>query len=56
MEATSIGIIGGADGPTAIFTAGSLGQMTLSSILVLTAGALIMVGLVGLFFLWRRKK
>ena len=45
-HAASIGIIGGADGPTAIFVAGKTGMMLYAGIaLVLTALVLILLGI-----------
>ena len=47
LKALSVGIIGGADGPTAIFVTGSLWP--------LVAGAAVIIG-IGLMVLIKRKK
>ena len=49
MSALSLGIIGGADGPTVIFVTGSVWGLLLPLL------ALLVLGL-GLFLLWRKKR
>ena len=54
MSALSLGIIGGADGPTAVFVSGPAGGLPLAGLLLLAA-ALLALGL-GLFLWWRKRK
>ena len=51
-ENTSIGIIGGADGPTAVFVAGDPTGLILTSIGIVAAVVLLVVGIV----LWARHR
>ena len=54
MDASTIGIIGGADGPTAIFITGKTSAL---EVLLLTAGiAAVIVGVVLLVKKYRKKK
>lgn len=48
--AASIGIIGGADGPTAIFVAGKTGMLFYAGIALLAAAILLTLAV------WRRRK
>ena len=51
QEQHSIGIIGGADGPTAIFVAGKIGAVD-----IIFAVAVIMALIAGIVWMIRRKK
>lgn len=51
-ESTSIGIIGGADGPTAIFVSGDPAGFILTAVGIVAAAALLITGIV----LWVRNK